>query len=156
MSLKFFMIKIPSSTWYHALPNERSFNWRVNRWWGWYETENQALLSWIRYLTWIIQDICAQKRTSKTAEVVGENGRLIKLVFVIAYDRYWNGNALNSGDALNCYYEDIYLSSALNEVVYDSTVRAEKGRFPFLYWLSQRVWNLCTPYWLNQISLEKS
>lgn len=60
---------------------------------------------------------------------MGENGRLIKLVFVIAYDRYWNGNALNSSDALNCYYEDIYLSSALNEVVYDSTVRAEKEDF---------------------------
>lgn len=78
---------------------------------------------------WIIQDIWTQKRTSTTAEVVGENGRVIKLVFAIAYDRFWNGNALNSSVALNSYYEDIYLPYTLNEVVYDSTVRVEKEDF---------------------------
>lgn len=79
--------------------------------------------------TWILQDIWTQKRTASTAEVVNENGRGIKLVFAIAYDRFWNGNALNSGEALSCYYEDIYLPFTQNETLYDSTVRVEKENF---------------------------
>ena len=79
--------------------------------------------------TWILQDIWTQKRTASTAEVVNENGRAIKLVFAIAYDRFWNANALNNSDALSCYFEDIYLPFALNETLYDSTVRVEKQNF---------------------------
>ena len=79
--------------------------------------------------TWIIQDIWTQKRTSTTAEVVGENGRLIKLVFALVYDRYWNGNALNNDAEISCYYEDIYLPFTLNETLFDSTVRVEKENF---------------------------
>lgn len=78
---------------------------------------------------WVIQDIWTQKRTSSTGEVVDENKRYIKLVFAIAYDRYWNGNALNHEDELTCFYEDIYLPYSLNASAYDSTVRVEKENF---------------------------
>lgn len=78
---------------------------------------------------WILQDIWTQKRTASTAEVVNENGRGIKLVFAIAYDRFWNGNALNNDAEISCYYEDIYLPFTLNETLYDSTVRVEKENF---------------------------
>jgi len=77
----------------------------------------------------VIQDIWTQKRTASTAEVVGENDRFIKLVFAIAYNRNWNGNALNNETALECYYEDIYRPYDLNGTVYDSTVRVEKENF---------------------------
>lgn len=78
---------------------------------------------------WVIQDVWTQKRTASTGEVVGENDRFIKLVFAIAYNRNWNGNALNNEPDLNCYYEDIYLPYDLNGTVYDSTVRVEKENF---------------------------
>ncbi len=78
---------------------------------------------------WVIQAVWTQKRTSSTAEIVGENDRFIKMVFAIAYNRNWNGNALNNEIALDCYYDDIYLPYTLNDVVYDSTVRVEKENF---------------------------
>lgn len=78
---------------------------------------------------WILQDVWTQKRTASTAEVVEENDRKIKMVFAIAYNRTWNGNALNNEAALTCYYEDIYEPFSLSNFTFDSTVTVEKENF---------------------------
>jgi len=87
-----------------------------------YQRENDTL-------SWEIQEIWTQKRTATTAEVVEENDRMIKMVFAIAYNRNWNGNALNNEDALNCYYENIYEPYDLPVFSFDSTVIVEKENF---------------------------
>lgn len=78
---------------------------------------------------WAIQDIWTQKRTASTAEVVEENDRQIKMIFAIAYNRTWDGNALNNEPELECYYENIYEPYTVNSTVYDSTVIVEKENF---------------------------
>lgn len=78
---------------------------------------------------WVIKDIWTQKRTATTAEVVDENDRYIKMIFAIAYERSWNGNALNNESALEYYYEDIYEPYSLNAFEFDSTVIVEKENF---------------------------
>jgi hypothetical protein len=79
--------------------------------------------------SWTIKDVWTIKRTSTTGEVVNENGRIIALIFAIAYDRTWNCNALNNNGELTCYYEDIYLPYALPSLEFDSTIRVEKENF---------------------------
>ncbi len=78
---------------------------------------------------WVIQDVWTQKRTASTAEVVEENDRQIKMIFAIAYNRTWDGNALNNEPELECYYENIYQPHTVNSTVYDSTVIIEKENF---------------------------
>lgn len=80
-------------------------------------------------LDWEIQDIWTQKRTPTTAEVVEKNDRMIKLIFAIAYDRNWDGNALNNEESLSCYYDNIYESYALETIAFDSSVTVEKQNF---------------------------
>lgn len=78
---------------------------------------------------WVLKDVWAKKRTTKTAELVEENDRMIKMIFAIAYDRSWDCNALNNEDEQTCYYENIYEEYDLNGTVYDSTVIVEKEDF---------------------------
>lgn len=78
---------------------------------------------------WVLQDIWTQKRTASTAEVVEENDRMIKMVFAIAYNRTWDGNALNNENRLECYYENIYEPYSLAHLTFDSTVTVEKENF---------------------------
>lgn len=80
-------------------------------------------------LDWVIKDIWTQKRTATTGEVVEENDRFIKMVFAIAYDRVWNGNALNNEDALDYYYENIYEPYSISGFEFESTVQVEKENF---------------------------
>ncbi|MDA7803110.1 hypothetical protein N8987_00855 [Crocinitomix sp.] len=80
-------------------------------------------------LDWVIKDIWTQKRTATTAEVVEENDRFIKMVFAIAYDRVWNGNALNNEVALDYYYENIYEPYTIPGFEFESTVQVEKENF---------------------------
>lgn len=78
---------------------------------------------------WVLQDIWTQKRTASTAEVVEENNRYIKMVFAIAYNRTWDGNALNNENRLEYYYENIYEPYSLPNFTFDSTVTVEKENF---------------------------
>lgn len=78
---------------------------------------------------WVIKDIWTQKRTASTGEVVDENDRQIKMVFAIAYNRTWDGNALNNEPQLECYYENIYEPYSVFGIEYDSTVIVEKENF---------------------------
>ncbi len=78
---------------------------------------------------WVIKDIWTQKRKASTGEVVDENDRQIKMVFAIAYNRTWDGNALNNEPQLECYYENIYEPYSVFGIEYDSTVIVEKENF---------------------------
>ncbi|WP_070138230.1 hypothetical protein [Crocinitomix algicola] len=80
-------------------------------------------------LAWEIKDIWTQKRTKTTGEVLEENKRMIKLIFAIAYERSWDGNALNNLDRLEYYYDEIYEPYQLDAVEFDSTVIVEKENF---------------------------
>lgn len=102
----------------NLIDNEGDTIQRIKRFWRENDTSS-----------WVIKDIWSQKRTASTAEVVDENNRIIQLVFAIAYDRIWDGNALNNEDRLDYYYENIYESYATSELNFDSTVVVEKENF---------------------------
>ena len=60
------------------------------------------------------------------AELIEENQRIIKLVFAPTTDKFWNANAYNTYDELNCYYEEIHNPYTVNSQVFDSTVTVEQ------------------------------
>ena len=60
-------------------------------------------------------------------ELVEENQRKVKLVFSPTLQKYWNANAYNTSDALDCYYRDIHRDTTINGVLFDSTLVVEQA-----------------------------
>jgi len=81
-------------------------------------------------LNWSIKDVWNQKLTTKTAQVVEENKRQIKMAFGISYNQYWDCNALNADDKKECYYANITDPYQLdNGIIIDSTAIVEQSNF---------------------------
>jgi len=76
-------------------------------------------------LAWTVKDVWTVKKTTSTVEKLEENKRRISLAFSISYDQQWDYNALNEDDALQAYYDNIYLPLTLGNLSYDSTVVVE-------------------------------
>lgn len=75
---------------------------------------------------WSMKDVWVMKLTNRTAEVVEENMRYIKMGFAISYSIYWDGNALNYQDEEEWYYDKIAEPYSLsNGVTFDSTAVVE-------------------------------
>ena len=80
-------------------------------------------------LDWTIQDVWTIKRTSRNAEVLEENQRVVKMAFAISYNQYWDCNALNPEDKEACYYSKIYRPFSIPVQDFDSTVTVERQDF---------------------------
>lgn len=80
-------------------------------------------------LSWTLQDVWVAKKNNRSVEIVEENDRIIKLAFSISYDQYWDCNALNNEDAIDCYYANIYEPLTLGGLDYDSTVIVKHQNF---------------------------
>lgn len=59
------------------------------------------------------------------AELVEENQRVIKLVFVPTDSKVWNRNAFNMYEAQDCYYDFLNQPVSLNGISYPKTLRVE-------------------------------
>jgi hypothetical protein len=79
---------------------------------------------------WLIKDVWVIKLTGRTAEVVEENKRRIKMGFAISYEQYWDGNVLNNEEKEDCYYTKITDPFIVdNGTVIDSTTIVEHADF---------------------------
>ena len=79
---------------------------------------------------WVMKDVWSMKLTGRTAEVVEENIRYIKMGFAISYDEYWDCNALNNIYSEECYYSKITEPFTVsNGTVIDSTAIVEHSNF---------------------------
>jgi len=79
---------------------------------------------------WVIKDVWSIKLTGRTAEVVEENQRFIKMGFAISYEEYWDCNALNNLYKEECYYAKITEPFTVdNGTKIDSTAIVEHSNF---------------------------
>jgi hypothetical protein len=70
----------------------------------------------------LIKDVWSTKKTQRSAELVEENERFVKLIFPLNNFTYWNGNALNSRDYQEYIIEDIHDVYTKNNFSFDSCV----------------------------------
>lgn len=81
-------------------------------------------------LDWVIKDVWTMNLPGKTAEVVEENKRVIKMAFGISYSKEWDCNSLNSDESDGCYYTKIAEPFKLNnQNIIDSTAIVEHSNF---------------------------
>jgi hypothetical protein len=71
---------------------------------------------------YLIKDVWSTKKTQRSAELVEENERFVKLIFPLNNFTYWNGNALNSRDYQEYIIEDIHDVYTKNNFSFDSCV----------------------------------
>lgn len=69
-----------------------------------------------------IKDIWTTKISHRSAELVEENERFVKLIFPLNSFSYWNGNALNSRDYQEYFIEDLHSTHEINNLSFDSCV----------------------------------
>jgi len=75
---------------------------------------------------WEMKDVWTMKLTDKTAEVVEENIRIIKMAFGISYAKNWDCNSLNFLNEENCSYMKITEPFKVNNGnIIDSTAIVE-------------------------------
>lgn len=96
------------------------------------DNEGRTAYKFMRYTRptssdpWVLSDTWMAIIAGHKAELIEENQRIIKLVFAPATDKFWNANAYNTYDELNCYYEEIHNPYTVNSQVFDSTVTVEQ------------------------------
>jgi hypothetical protein len=94
--------------------------------------ETKKLYRYIRQsdtLSWALKDVWIIKKTNRSVEVVEENQRKIKMAYSISYDQYWDCNALNTLDAEQCYYDNVYMPISVGGFDHDSSVIVEHQDF---------------------------
>lgn len=73
-----------------------------------------------------ISDVWYSNLSSKTAEVVEENIRFVKLVFPINKNKVWDGNAYNTDISWDYQYDSLHTSKSFNGLTFDSTITVEQ------------------------------
>ncbi len=92
------------------------------------DNENRPTQRIVRYVrdssnaAWNIFKVWSATLTNTRAERYEDNVRYVKLVFPVKQDIHWNGNALNTNDALEYKYTDVNSPMMLNNVSYDSVL----------------------------------
>lgn len=71
---------------------------------------------------WVIFKVWSATLTNTRAERYEDNVRYVKLVFPVKQDIHWNGNALNTNDALDYMYTEVNSAMMLNNASYDSVL----------------------------------
>lgn len=80
-------------------------------------------------MSWTLQDVWMSNKTSTTAEVVEENVRFVKLVFPVADDITWNGNAQNTIGDWEYKYSNTDQPAAYGTLAFDKTVQVNQKKF---------------------------
>jgi len=107
---------------------------------------------------WVIKDVWTANRTNKTAELVENNIRYIKLIFPIIKNSKWNGNNANILDENIYEYTDIHTPYTVQNNTFDSCliVQHENELTLFTQKFSKEVYakNIGKIY-KNHINIEK-
>lgn len=74
-------------------------------------------------ILWTLRNVWAENRTNTTAEKIEENTRYIKLVFPITENKTWNGNAQNTNEEWNYYYNFIDKQRTIATQNFDSVLQ---------------------------------
>ena len=93
------------------LDNEGRLTYRVERYWRDNSNAN-----------WSIKDVWYSNKTTTTAEKVEENVRFTKLIFPINTSKYWDGNAFNTLEEWEYYYDSLHQPKLINNLSFDSTI----------------------------------
>ncbi len=72
--------------------------------------------------TWVLRNVCTANVTSTDAEKVENNVRYIKLVFPVALNKFWNGNAYNTLGTWNYSYTAVDQPMSINNQFFDSVL----------------------------------
>lgn len=78
---------------------------------------------------WQVQDLWTCIIADGKAEIVEENQRKIKLVFIPTIYKEWDVNAYNPEPEFNAYYRDINDERTFNGEIFDSTLVVEQQDF---------------------------
>jgi hypothetical protein len=73
-------------------------------------------------MQWVIKDVWVVNITKTTAEEVEENIRYIKLIFPVAANSSWNGNAQNTVGEWDYEYSTVNGQESVNGHTYDNVV----------------------------------
>ena len=71
---------------------------------------------------WNLRDVWVANRTNTSAQKVEENVRFVKLVFPVASEVTWNGNAQNVFETWDYEYEDLFIPKTIGDTIYANTV----------------------------------
>lgn len=82
--------------------------------------------------SWALQDVWTALITGSRAEVVEENQRIIKLVFIPTELKEWNPNAFNMLGSMTSYYKDIHAAKQVNGISFDTTLVVEQENYKTL------------------------
>lgn len=82
--------------------------------------------------TWTLQDVWTAVIDGSRAELVEENQRVIKLVFIPTELKEWNPNAFNMLGNMTSYYKDIHAAKQVNEIAFDTTLVVEQENYKTL------------------------
>ncbi len=93
------------------LDNEGRLTYRIERYW---RDDSNA--------NWSIKDVWYSNKTTTTAEKVEENVRFTKLIFPINTSKYWDGNAFNTLEEWEYYYDSLHKPKLINNLSFDSTI----------------------------------
>lgn len=80
-------------------------------------------------LTWQTTDVWSQFVTDYRAELVEENKKLVKLVFVPSADKEWDVNVFNVSMPQNAFYSSIHDTYNVNTFTFDSTLTVVQADF---------------------------
>ena len=78
---------------------------------------------------WSLSDIWTTLITENRAELVEENQRKVKLVFIPTISKVWDLNSFNMEDPLECYYRNLHEPYGINGFDFDSTITVEQEDF---------------------------
>lgn len=97
--------------------NEGRPTLRIERYLKWYNDS-------VSYdsMSWQLKDVWSANITSRTAEVVEENTRFIKLIFPVREGEEWNGNSQNTLGTQEYEYTTVDEPLILNGLSFDSTL----------------------------------
>lgn len=76
---------------------------------------------------WVLTDLWTTIIADYKAELVEENQRVVKMVFVPTINKSWDANANNTLGELECYYDELHNSYTVGSQVFDSTLIVEQA-----------------------------
>jgi hypothetical protein len=82
--------------------------------------------------SWTLQDVWTSIIDGSRAELVEENQRVIKLVFIPTDLKEWNPNAFNMLGDMTSYYKDLHMTKSVNGMTFDSTLVVEQENYKTL------------------------
>lgn len=81
---------------------------------------------------WLVKDLWTAIIEGDRAELVEENQRLIKLVFIPTEDKEWNINAFNNLGDMSAHYSGLNKAQTINGMDFASTVTVEQEDYKTL------------------------